>query len=82
MRVLSVVILLAALTGCGQQREHEEAKVRKTEAQKVIEATDYEITYLSYPAVYLIRFRGHEYLTRGSGSRLLHVESCPGYHDE
>ena len=75
--LLGLSFILIALSSCGQKREHEEAEARKTEAQKVIEETDYKITYLSYPTVYLIEFRGHEYLTRGSSSRFLHVESCP-----
>lgn len=77
-----LIFVLLTGVGCGQQREHEEKEARKTEAQAIIEETGYKITYLSYPTVYLIEFRGHEYLTRGSSSRLFHVESCPGYHED
>ena len=82
MKRTLIAVLALALLGCTQQREYEENQVRKTKTQWIVEETDFEMIYLSYPSVYLLKFRGHEYLTRGSNSRLLHAEACPGYHGE
>ncbi len=42
----------------------------------------YRAVYLGYPSIYLIEFEGHDYLTRGSNSYILHTVSCKGIHGE
>lgn len=40
----------------------------------------YAMIYLGYPSVYLLKFEGHDYLTRGGDSYMIHTVSCPGVH--
>lgn len=41
----------------------------------------YSMIYLGYPSVYLLKFEGHDYLTRGGNSYMIHTVSCKGVHD-
>lgn len=74
-------LVFVLLTGVGcTSKPAEELETRKTKQRQVAETYDFEMIYLAYPSVYLLKFRGHEYLTRGSNSKIVHAEGCPGRH--
>ncbi len=67
------------LSGCATQERVDQARQNRELANSEYK---YAAVYLGQPSIYLIKFEGHEYLTHGSNSPLLHTVSCKGVHDE
>ena len=65
------------LYGCATQERVDQARQNRELANSEYR---YAAVYLGYPSIYLIKFEGHEYLTRGSNSYILHTVSCKGDH--
>ena len=76
-----ILVIVAAFTfltmGCASQERVNEARVQRGLANSDYR---YAMVYLGYPSVYLLKFEGHDYLTRGGASHILHTVSCKGDH--
>ena len=76
-------LVFVLLTGVGcTSKPGKELEDRRTKLQKIAEDYEFEAIYLGYPTFYLLKFEGHEYLSRGSNSNILHSITCPGRHDD
>ena len=77
--VILVAVLTIALLGCAPATA---PTTYLEDQQEAIIEYGFEMVYLHWSPVYLLKFEGHEYLTRGMDSNVLHTVSCPGVHDE
>lgn len=79
--ILVIVATFTFLTmGCATQERVDQA--RQIRRLTNTETYRYSMIYLGYPSVYLLKFEGHDYLTRGGDSYMLHTVSCRGVHSE
>lgn len=79
VHAILIMILSIVVVGC-TSNPGKELEDRRSDQQKAAEDHKFKAVYLGYPSFYLLEFEGHEYLTRGGSSPILHSESCPGRH--
>jgi len=78
------VVILIVLLGCALEapRDYKERTTYQLRQEEIKAEYQFDMIYLGLRTVYLVKFEGHEYLTRGMNSNLIHTESCPGDHNE
>ncbi len=80
--ILAIVIVFTCITsGCITSPRSQRVEKARQERAAANAEYGYRAIYLGYPSIYLVKFEGHDYLTRGSNSHLLHTVSCKGVHD-